>query len=251
MGMYTDAEWAKGSVQEAYAARSAEWMERRATMTWTDQHGRHWDAMTQFKNKPFPCWTGTPRPAGWSAPHPELMPPSEYLSPLRGQRIRVDYARWRESLRDAWKERTAHAKIAAKDMYGERAGDAWDERSPAVMEAVGTFPLHPLFVDALEAGDLWALGIPKGDGSRRDVPDWAKPYVAQLPSVRKAEAAAEMASAKFVTQDDAPMGRAVAFTPNPDQYDEVADLTAAPKRTRGRPKKVAPVDDDLNPTDDE
>jgi hypothetical protein len=237
------------TVEAQYATRRAEWMEKRQTMEAVDQHGRRWTAMYQFQNKPFPAPVSPLKAIGWQPPHPELMPPAQYLEPLRGNRIRIRYAQWRQDVREAWSERAKHGKMAAQAMFGARAGQAWAERDADVMAEIGTMPLHPTFIDAMDAGDLWALGVPKADGTPRETPEWATSYVKTLPSVLKAEAEAEL-SVRFVTQDVEPVTPARPFTPA--AYDEEL-MTAAPTTPKkaGRPRKVVePVAADDTLTED-
>lgn len=234
-------EWSD-TVEAQYAQQSAKWQTKKQMMVWTDLHGRRWNAMTRFQNRPFPVWVNQPRPADWSPPVPELLPPAEFLVPARGNRIQIAYAKWREQLRAAWRYRKGYQLQAATDLYGRKAGDAIAANDSAVLEAVGSMPLHPLFVDAMEAGDLWALGVPKADGTPRETPAWAEALLPSLKSVQKAEEAAELAamkSAQFFTSD-APVRASGPFVPT-EEYDEVE---VAPVRKRGRPRKVTPIMDE-------
>lgn len=240
------------------AQAQGKWREKKQTAEWTDIHGRTWVGMTRMMNDglKMPAWVSSLRPDGWSPPHPELVPPAQYLRPSNTKMLRVliDYARWREDLRRAWKDAKSFKMRAASDLYGRKAGEALSVNDPDVAEEIGTLPLDPVWVDAMEAGDLWALGIPKPNGQPREVPEWAKPYQAKLASVVKAQIAAERYAEhglRFVTSDE-PMQAPRPFVPQ--AYDEVEDAGAAAPRRRGRPRKVAasePIEPAVTLADDE
>jgi hypothetical protein len=177
-------------------------MERKATWQVTDQHGRAWSALFRLKNKPFPAPVSPYRPVGWMAPLPELLPPQQYFRPVRGNRVLINYEAWRQDLQTAFQERTAAGKQAAREMFGSKAGDAWKQRDPEVIAEVGSLPLNPTFVDAMEAGEKWVLGIPRNDGSLRPVPAWAEPLIKDLKSYQKAEAAKARRSSFTLVEDD-------------------------------------------------
>ena len=221
------------TIEAQFATQRSKWMQKKQTMRWTDLHGRHYSAMTRFQNNPFPVWVNNPSPDGWKPPAPELFPPAQFMVPVRGNRIQIAYAKWRESLRVAYRERKDYRIKAATDLYGRKAGDALNADDQAVWDEVGTMPLNPLFVDAMEAGDLWALGIPRADGTPREVPEWAAPLMARLKSTQKAEDAAEAKVTKsmFITSD-APVLASRPFVPSAT-YDEV-DTAPARKRSHKR-----------------
>jgi len=148
--------------------------DERQVVVFTDQHGREWIATVEI-------WTmhpvDEPRPNGWTAP---VLPPPQYFrySTTRHGVCRIDYDAWLEDLRQlhaAWEsdvlELMRRLKLPREEAEAE----------------VGRKPLDPRLVMAMQAGNKWILGIPRGrDAAGRPIyypqPPWAEGL---LPEPRK------------------------------------------------------------------
>ncbi len=208
-------------VDAAFQSQQAEWMERKQTMVVTDQHGRGWSAMFRMKNKPFPAPVSPYAPIGWHAPFPELVPPQEFLRPMRGNKVFVDYDAWRKVLADAQNQRLDTMRLAAKELFGSKAGDAMRQRDPEVLAEVGRLPLDVTFVDAMASGQsAWVLGL----SDPANVPSWVTPdMLSTIKSYGKAIRKVQDLARSFV-DDVVPMVRPTGetFTPSRDASDPLA-----------------------------
>jgi hypothetical protein len=127
-----------------------------------DQHGRKWGTQVESETME-PCVAMTP--FGWSAPMAALVPPQKYLG-TNGTEfgvIAIDYDRWIIDLSDAEREYRDHLLQTARQHFG---------------------PAATTYLKAMKAGNKWALGICKPDGTRYPMPPWA---VGELDSLKAIE----------------------------------------------------------------
>lgn len=203
----------------------------RVSRNWRDQHGRVWNAVVSIRDKSgHPCSPlapamdpATQRP--WSAP---VLPDQQYfILPAAEDAdniIRIDYARWLDDLdrySADWDKTIDNACLGYAN--GNQQLYARLRRNPttAILGMAGPKPLDRRYVLACQAGDRWALGLDPV------FPAWAVKI--------------------WGTPDKVlPANRSQA-----DDYDflnESADADAAKelKRRRGRPRRRAANEEELN-----
>lgn len=121
--------------------------DKRRPQAMTDDHGRPWHASVEKASGGI---TGLIQHL-FDVPHPDLVPPQKYLSmdPENASHLRIDYDWW---LRDL-KERAA-------EYATDRTRMGMLTSRPAELEALlGPPPKSPKPVQAMQQGNLWALGL--------------------------------------------------------------------------------------------
>jgi len=147
-------------------------------VSWPDQHGRQW-AFSVHDKSGHP--QGMLTPDGWSAPIPQLTPPQSYLVPAPGKfsgRIIIDYPRWLADYADAGRQYAQWIVEVAKKNYPADAAHQIEQRNPFLMALAGAPPQSVQLVKAMAAGNAWALGLLKPNGTRYAQPEWAEGLLA-------------------------------------------------------------------------
>lgn len=143
--------------------------ERRQSSLWTDQHGREWHCEIDISSqRPV----SIPTPTGGFKP--PIATPEKYLKPHPKSfgRFVIDYAQWKMDLMERESERTRTLIGLAEAMFGEKAPSALEAPPPSLLNKVGAGPLPIEFVMAMEAGNKWALGLRRTDGTLYPQPSW-------------------------------------------------------------------------------
>lgn len=219
-------------------------IDRVRTEIWTDQHGRDYSTQVD-KETGHPA---TPLTAvGWKPPFPTLYPPAKYLTvqPGRAGRLLVDYDRWLIDARDAEKEYSVWVLQVARQQFGAAALQRIQERDADLRRLAGPPPASVEFVKAMKAGNKWALGMLRMDGSRYPMPPWAEPIADTLIPVESWDGSSVDTvvdpSAYPDVEDDSVSARYAAYDQYgdvEDQYDADASPTFEPlPKRRGRPPK--------------
>lgn len=146
------------------------------TMEYTDQHGRTFVAVASNKTLE-PC--GPLTPVGWHAPLPMMVPPTKYFTfhPARVGRTVIDYDRWITDIANAEREYGVWVLQVAKREFGAAALQKIESRDHGLQMLCGPSPQSSEFVKAMKAGNKWALGIARMDGTAYPRPAWADPHV--------------------------------------------------------------------------
>ena len=198
-----------------------------------DQHGRRWGTQVESETME-PCVAMTP--FGWSAPLPAMVPPQKYLitSGTEFGVIVIDYDRWIIDLSDAEREYRDHLLQTARQHFGAAAMRAIDERDPKLKQLAGPPPAATTYLKAMKAGNKWALGILKPDGTRYPMPPWA---VDELDSLRAIETYG--GTGVDLGADDAAL--------YPDVEDTDAELAIAAADRMAAAAQYADLDELVNP----
>lgn len=157
--------------------------DHRRQQRFTDQHGRVWNGTIELKTgHPTgvlePTWTKgltTIAPNGAKVRYAVpvyLIPPTSYVKPGpdHGQLI-VDYALYKNDIREAWKEWRNRVRSLEVKFHGDKANP--EKPSAQTLDLAGQPPQRLELIMAMEAGNRWALGL-----SPR-MPSWAKPMIPQ------------------------------------------------------------------------
>lgn len=163
---------------------------KRKTIIYTDQHGREWGGTKDvFADAPI----GTLLPLNFTPVKyrgQELLPPEKYqrFDDARPGQLVIDYVSWEADLAEAhrlWDEEFAKY---AQAMYGDRAMEALERPTPAMMTMVGKRPMPVELVQAQAEGNRWILGL---DPKR---PTWADDFfIEETPAA---------ATRRFLNADD-------------------------------------------------
>lgn len=195
--------------------------------TFRDQHGRKWS--TQIDKD-----TGVPTvpltPTDWRAPFPALFAPAHVMTFPTGELglMVIDYDRWITSNVDAWRAYQDERLFWARKEYGAAAMQVLEDGgSPKLRELAGPPPASTEFLKAMKAGNKWALGIRRDDGTAYPVPAWAQPYLETL------------------TIHETYDGSGVDVTARPEDYPDVED-DGVVERWQGR-DVYADVEEEVDP----
>lgn len=233
----------------------------RRPATLRDQHGRTW--ATQINKETLhPVIAMTP--AGWRSPFATLTPAQKYLKVPQHEfgMVFVDYDQWIVDWSDAEREYRDHLLQVARKEFGAAAMRAIDERDPKLRLVAGPGPQSVEFVKAMKAGNKWALGIPRADGTPYPMPPWAEPLADSLRLIETYDGsniAQDVTIDMYPdvdddTGDDGPTiaaryGAAEAYADLEETVDPDAVHGEPMRRGRGRPRKpiTAPLDDAMTP----
>ena len=225
------------------------WADRVRPGIFRDQHGRPYSTAVDKE-------TGDPAapltPAGWKAPFPALYPAAQYQTfPREQMGLRViDDDRWIVDVADGWKQYREELLFWARKEFGGAAIRAVDEGHPKLRELAGPPPASVEFVKAMKAGNKWALGLLRPDGTRYPMPPWAADIVDTLTVHETYEGTGvgiEVDAAAYPDVEDDDAFAVASRYEAAAQYADVeedADPSALPdfqpiKRGRGRPPKGA------------
>lgn len=144
--------------------------ETMATGVWTDQHGRRWAGMVD-KETQAPM---TLRPFGWSAPLPTMVPPQQYHSyDVQSRTFTIDYKGWLDEYAEAEREFKAFQMQVAKHHFGAAALEKIKADDADLKRLAGAPPQGIQYIKAMAAGNKWALGLQRPDGTPYPRPAWA------------------------------------------------------------------------------
>lgn len=143
---------------------------------WDDQHGRVWGGLLD-KEQGHPA--GLLQPVGFTPPYP--IPPTVIEPhPKRQGQVVINYPKWKAEMRRSHRAYQERLTEIAKKLYPNSAGEAMRNPDPMLRAEAGVRPFPVEFIEAQEAGNKWALGIRKPDGTRYAKPGWADTIVAAL-----------------------------------------------------------------------
>lgn len=127
---------------------------------WKDQHGRLWRVNFHPKNMLWTC------PPTLRDARPPLDGEQDYVEPMLDDRkepiagqLYVNHRKWRQAIstRDAeWKDAM---RENAKKMYPSNVGEALRNPPIDLLVETGPGPAPVEIVEAMEAGNKWALGL--------------------------------------------------------------------------------------------
>lgn len=224
------------------------WHEKVRPAIYRDQHGREYGTK-QDKETGDPAAPLTP--TTWRAPFPTLYPPAKYLTfpQDRPGSVVIDYDRWIIDTNDAETEYRNWVLQVARQQFGAAALQRIQENDADLRRLAGPPPASVEVIKAMKAGNKWALGISRPDGSRYPMPPWAVELANTLVPHEAFEGTGVLtdvdASAYPDVDDDAleVADRYAAASAYAD-IEEDADPNGLPdfqpiKRGRGRPPKGA------------
>lgn len=156
-----------------YAARTSNTRVMPRNMLWKDQHGRTWEMEVDPRTM---SWTAPPilkdcRPPIPGAQHYLEHVVNEYKEPVMGQ-CYVNYPRWRKDILQRLLEWEDGLREVAKKMYPNSFGDALRDPPRDLLVEVGPGPIPVEFIEAMEAGNSWALGKTQPNGQPFPRPRW-------------------------------------------------------------------------------
>lgn len=143
---------------------------KRRSVKMRDQHGRTW-AFTIDVDTMSPVGVGAW--VGWKPPQLPggrmLIPAHKYLvfDPEDLGKVEIDYQAWKQDLERANETWEQVLQSHAVGMYGDKAAEAIEHPTPALLRLCGgkSFPVE--LVILAEAGDEWALGLPTNKAGAR------------------------------------------------------------------------------------
>lgn len=142
-----------------------------------DQHGREFSTqLSRDSGHPTTMLT----PVGWKAPLPTMVPPQKYFTFGNGARLgrtKIDYERWITDIANAGREFDSWLRETAKNEWGSAAARMIATNDPQLYTLAGTPPQSVELVKAMAAGNKWALGIKRPDGTAYPMPPWAEPLI--------------------------------------------------------------------------
>lgn len=139
-------------------------------MQWPDQHGRMWQV--EIDTVPMAA-VGVPYLLSASPPIPV---PSKYINLGKFGKVTIEYGAWKRDILAREEEITQSIMVHARDMYGEKAQEAIDKPTAAILRIVGPRPIPVEFVMAMEAGrSPWVLGLRQANGDYYPKPAWVTP----------------------------------------------------------------------------
>lgn len=150
------------------------WADKVRTAMYYDQHGREYSTQMDIL-------TGDPAapltPTTWKAPFPSLYPPPKYQTFPRNRPgyVVIDYDRWIIDGAEAETEYRTWVLQVAKQQFGAAALQKIQENDADLRRLAGPPPASVEVIRAMKAGNKWALGLPRPDGSRYPMPPWAQP----------------------------------------------------------------------------
>lgn len=206
-------------------------------MQWLDQHGRAWQVEVDTVGMSA---VGIPY---LQSAIPPIDIPLKYVNAGQFGKITIEYAAWKRDILAREEEITAGIAHHAQNLYGERASEAIERPTPAILRIVGPRPIPIEFVMAMEAGrSPWVLGLRREDGSLYPKPAWV---------TEELEERLKASRRRFLggTNDALPVAGLDEFADDPAPAVEAAEEDTpfaddplppvAAKRPRGRPPKSA------------
>lgn len=169
------------AIQKMTGEESSFQRESRRGLKAFDQHGRTWEATVETKTmapigEPF-LVRAKDRVTGQPI-EPPILPPAGMMRWPKDElgRVYIDYEAWAAQRRAALADWTQNFESYAQSMYGDRAHEAIEHPTPALLRIIGPKPAPVEQVLACQRGNKWALGLPTADGRAPERPDWADRY---------------------------------------------------------------------------
>lgn len=158
-------------MSDLLAKKEKQQHETMATGIWTDQHGRRWAGMVD-KETQAPL---TLRPFGWAPPLPTMVPPQQYHAyDVQSRTFTINYRGWLEEYADAEQEFKAFEMQVAKHHFGAAALEKIKAGDADLKRLAGSPPQNGQYIRAMAAGNKWALGLTRPDGTPYPRPSWAE-----------------------------------------------------------------------------
>lgn len=151
---------------------------KRKTVQFTDQHGRAWTAV---KDVFTDTNIGPLYPSGWTPVKyqgRDLLPPDNMyrFNDSKPGTFVIDYDAWRQTLMGAHQQWAQQAGSYAAAMYGDKAMDALENPTPALLNMLGPKPMPIELVEAMQEGNKWILGLTEKK------PKWAEEFFVEAPA---------------------------------------------------------------------
>ena len=228
--------------------RERMWHDKVRPALYYDQHGREYSTQ-QDKETGDPAAPLTP--TTWKAPFPTLYPPAKYLTfpKHRPGTVVIDYDRWIIDTNEAETEYRTWVLQVARQQFGAAALQRIKENDADLRRLAGPPPASVEVIKAMKAGNKWALGLLRPDGTRYPMPPWAEELANTLVPHESYEGTGVLtdvdASAYPDVDDDAlEVADRYAAASQYADVEEDADPLGLPdfqpiKRGRGRPPKGA------------
>jgi hypothetical protein len=226
--------------------RERMWHDKVRPALYYDQHGREYSTM-QDKETGDPAAPLTP--TTWKAPFPSLFPPAKYqtFAPNRPGFVKIDYDRWIIDNSEANTEYKTWVLQVARQQFGAAALQKIQENDADLRRLAGPPPASVEVIKAMKAGNKWALGLLRPDGTRYPMPPWAADLWETLVSHEAFEGTGvgtDVDASQYPDVDDDAVEIADRYAAA-SQYSDIeedADPNGLPdfqpiKRGRGRPPK--------------
>lgn len=224
------------------------WADKVRTAFYYDQHGREYSTQMDIL-------TGDPAapltPTTWKAPFPTLYPPAKYQTFPRNRPgyVHIDYDRWIIDGHDAETEYRTWVLQVARQQFGAAALQRIKENDADLRKLAGPPPASVEVIKAMKAGNKWALGLLRPDGTRYPMPPWAAELADTLVPQESYEGTGtttDVDASQYPDVDDDALeiaGRYAAASAYADVEEDI-DPMGLPdfqpiKRGRGRPPKGA------------
>lgn len=146
---------------------------RRKSVQKIDDYGRIWHCEVDLFDEQF-SHCGIPTLDGKYRPPIDI--PVKYMKkhdPKQPFRFVLNIALWKRDWAARMVEWRARLAEAAQQMYPNNYGAMLTDPSPELLREVGSMPIPLEFIEAIEVGNKWALGIPRSDGTYYPRPKWA------------------------------------------------------------------------------
>lgn len=193
----------------------------------TDQHGREWEGHFDLRTL---TWISA---LHLTQADPPVDIPPKYVEPVRGQngrnvagRVQINYKAWLRDLGDRVSEWNDALLTTAKRMYPNNYGEMVQKPTRELLVEAGPGPIDPRFVEAMIAGNKWALGLTTKQ------PPWVTDEMLEGAAAIKRKFGWKTQVTYDGTIDPS-------LYPDAEDDDEPLDDLAVVKRGPGRPRKGA------------
>jgi hypothetical protein len=152
--------------------KQREQAKRRRAMKKLDDFGRVWNCETDIEDETS-GWINATLDGKYNAPTDI---PRKYMKkgdPTNVFRMVINFAQWKADWRERMTEWSARLTELAQSMYPNDFGMHLANPTPDLLRMAGPMPIPLEFIEAMEVGNKWALGIPKADGTFYPRPKWA------------------------------------------------------------------------------
>lgn len=154
--------------------KDREQWQRRRSMVKQDQWGRRWHCEVDMFD-PGLTFCGVPTLDGRYKPPPVDIP-SKYFKrqdPDEPLTLKIDVRQWRRDTMAAIAQWNSRLGELARLMYPNDFGQVLANPTSELLRQAGPMPIPVEFIEAIEAGNKWVLGIPRADGTAYPRPPWA------------------------------------------------------------------------------
>jgi hypothetical protein len=184
--------------------KEREQVDTMVTGVWRDQHGRQWAGMTD-KESQAPI---SLRPFGWTPPLPAMTPPAKYHTyHVASRSFTIEYKGWLDEYAEAQREYQTWEMQVARHHFGAAALEKIKAGDAELRRLAGEPPQDVQFIKAMAAGNKWALGLTRPDGTAYPRPSWADDafHSWQIESVTRADEESLGDASLFWDVDDEPV----------------------------------------------